>query len=453
MRRRDDDAIPVLTLPGVGAIPASSAEYRRLSLAALETALNDVPGYAPWRGRDPGPGVPLDERYAALPGLTKADLRAGPPDRFVPRGKDLRRGLADGEVEFAQTSGTTDDQVTLVFSAAWWEASERAAWQLNARAREAATGAHREAVVASPRCVGPGYSPQPRAERERTLGRVLYLNEKIDPATWNEMDIRRIAAELNGYAPAVLEGDPAYLAPFARRATALGLDLFRPPLIFLTYSYPSRVYLRQIRRAFPVPVLSSYGSTETGHVFLECEAGRLHQNAAHCRVDFEPWLPRYGGPRRGRMLVTVFHNPWFPVLRFDIGDVARLEDRGPCPCGRAEGLTLASIEGRIKDATFAADGRVVTVDDLDGALARSEALDAWQLELPEPGLLRLRVLADPSVADRARREARELLESVYGGGVRSEVVAAAPEPEPSGKFRFARAAFPVDHGILWRTGG
>ena len=435
-----------------GAEIKTSCDYQRLSRNAIETALDHVPGYAAWRRLDPGPQAAVDERYAALPILTKHELREGALDRFVPRNKSLRLGLSSGDIEFAETSGSTDDRVTLVFHAAWWEASERAAWQLNDHASVIATGTHREAVLASPRCVGPGYTIRPLTVTERTIGRNLFLNQKLNPASWEKQDIHRMVEELNRYQPAVLEGDPAYLAPFARLISELGLEIVQPQLIFLTYSYPSRIYLRQIRQVFRAPIASSYGSTETGHVFMECEAGRLHQNIEHCRVDFQPWLSRYGGPLRGRMLVTVFHNPWFAVVRFDIGDVARLDDRGPCPCGRTAGLTLSAIEGRVKDATFTPDGRVITVDDLDVALAGVDGLRGWQLDLPQPGFFRLRIMADPALEYYAGRQSDDVLKLIYGSGINSLVsVEHALLHELSGKFRFARVGFPVDHGVLWKT--
>ena len=128
-----------------------------------------------------------------------------------------------------------------------------------------------------------------------------------------------------------------------------------------------------------------------------------------------------------------------------------MDTRGPCPCGRTTGLTLASIEGRVKDVTFAADGRAITVDELDAALARIQSLEGWQLDLPEPLLLHLRLLTDPASAEVARRAAREILEQLYGAGARVEVTAVPSlQPELSGKFRFARTAFPVDHSQLWK---
>jgi phenylacetate-CoA ligase len=426
------------------------ALYQRLSRETLELALSEVPGYASWQPFDPGPQAPLDERYAALPALTKDDLRKHFPAGFIPRDRDMEQGLSAGAVEFAQTSGSTDDQVTLVFNPSWWEASERAAWKLNLHARGVADGRHREVVLASPRCVGPGFSPKPLTVAERTIGRHLYVNQKINPASWTKRDVRRMAKEINDYVPLTLEGDPVYLAAFARRIAELGIEICQPRLVFLTYSYPSRIYLRQIRNAFVAPLVSSYGSTETGHVFMECEAGRLHQNSEHCRVDFLPWLPRYGGPRRGRMLVTVFHNPWFHVLRFDIGDVASIDDHGPCPCGRDQGLTLAAIEGRVADVTFTKAGQVVTVDDLDAVLSQISGLTAWQLDLPAPETLRLRVTVESGASKQTCRNARELLQGIYGQGAAIEVaVEKGLRHENSGKFRFTRPVFRVDPSTLW----
>lgn len=423
----------------------------RLSRTTLETALTEVAGYVSWRPFDPGADFSVDERYAALPRLTKADLRQWFPSGYLRAGQDLERGLAEGQVVYAQTSGSTEDQVTLVFDPAWWEASERAAWQLNRHARRVTDGHHAEVVLASARCVGPGYREQPRPVAERTLGRHLYLNEHLSPFAWTADDVRRMAAEWNAFAPVVAEADPAYLAPFLQRVEEERLTLREPRLIFLTYSFPARAYLRRIRRTFSAPIASSYGSTETGHVFMECEAGRLHQNTAHCRVDFLPFPPRHGGPGRGRLLVTVFHNPWFLPLRFDVGDVGRLAPGGPCPCGRGDGLTLETIEGRLADVTYDREGRAVTVDDLDRRLTELDGLRGWQLLLPAPGRFDLTVLASEALAPRIRAGARDVLANCYGpdAEVQARVVPAL-RAEPSGKFRFVCADFPVVHEELLR---
>ena len=58
--------------------------YQRKSAELLDRALAEVPFYRDnWRAYDPGPERPAAERFAALPVLTKADLRAGFPGGFV----------------------------------------------------------------------------------------------------------------------------------------------------------------------------------------------------------------------------------------------------------------------------------------------------------------------------------------------------------------------------------
>ena len=403
------------------------------SRMALERALR-APAYASWRPLDPGPSERTAARFERLPVLTKADLRRDFPAAFVPPGVDLKEGLARGQVEFVATSGTTGEPMQLLWDQRWWDASERASWQLNAHARRLMTGTHREAVLASPRCVGPPPKDRPTTQQERTLGRLLFLNEHADVAKWSDADVVRMVTELEQHHPVVLEADPVYLAAFCRRARALGLVLFQPQLLVFTYSYPSRAHLRQVQQSFHAPTMSSHGSTECGYVFVECEHGRLHQNVASCHVDFLP----FSAPGLGRLIVTPFEHPWYCVLRFDIGDLGLLSD-APCACGNRDGLTLEAIAGRTDDVTSTLAGRLVSVREVDLALSAVEGLWSYRLDQPGPGRYALRLLSDRPEQDV--RSAREALLRLYGAAaeVRVQVVEALP-PERSGKYRLAVAS-------------
>ena len=413
----------------------------------LETTLARVPMYRAWQRFDPGPARPVDERYAALPVMTKQHIREHFPEGLLPPDRDLKDGLTNGHVEYVQTSGTTDERVTLLWHQPWWDASERASWKLNRHAARLATGAHREVVIASPRCVGP---PRPDDRRlsvpERTLGRLLFVNEKPDVGLWTDDDIVRMAAEINAYRPVILEADPPYLAAFAHGAAQRKLDVFQPQLIFFTYSYPSRLHMRQIRRVFHAPFSSSHGSTETGYVFTQCEEGRFHQNTESCRVDFLPWKRELGGPNIGLLAVTALDHPWWAILRFNVGDLGRLETRGPCPCGRHIGLTLSAIAGRVKDVTLTPDGRPVTIEELDNALDAAEGIVTYQFEQAAADAYVLRLVPD-SAATQAQtvRAAEAALRSVYGH--RAKIVVSVERsiiPEPSGKYRLAKPRIPID---------
>lgn len=93
-----------------------------------------------------------------------------------------------------------------------------------------------------------------------------------------------------------------------------------------------------------------YGMVEqTGSIFLECEAGRLHASAfsevlIRDSVDFSLRAP--GEPGLLQLLSVIPRSyPGHSLLSEDLGEILGVDD---CPCGR-EGTTFR-VHGRIKDA-------------------------------------------------------------------------------------------------------
>jgi phenylacetate-CoA ligase len=425
-------------------IKEAQSEYEQRCLETLETALGRTALYRSWKTYDPGPRESIDARYHCLPVLTKDDIRAYFPKGVVPAGLDLDAALSNGEVSFVRTSGTADEALENIWNQQWWNASERASWKLNAVAAATATGAHREAILASALSVGPRSEREPVDRKDRMLGRFLFLNEFSVPAEWPEGHETRILKELSDYQPAVLEANPSLLDRLARFAWKTGAAVYQPPLITLTYEFPSALQLRSIRRVFRSSIASSYGSTEAGYVFMECERGRLHQNAEFCRVDFAPLAGVTGGRANvGRIFTTTFGNKWFPLVRFDIGDIARLAAE-PCPCGRNFGMTLAGIEGRLKSLCLRADGGLVTHRELDEALACVEGLEQYRLVQESPGRVCLDIVGEDGRGRRTARGAGDVLEGLFGRGM-AIVVNEVPmlRPERSGKFLLAKREFPL----------
>jgi phenylacetate-coenzyme A ligase PaaK-like adenylate-forming protein len=422
--------------------------YHNRCLEALHSAIDCTPMYEVWRTLDPGKSASIDARYAALPILTKADIRTHFPYGLVPKGLDLDAAVARGEVSFVSTSGTADEALTNIWNQDWWNSSERASWLLNAHAAGVLTGRHREAILASALSVGPRSEGSPIPRERRVLDRFFFLNEYGSTAEWPEGHEERIRAELDEYSPVVLEANPSLLSRIAQWAWREGKTMFQPRLITLTYEFPSAVQLRAIRRVFSSPIASSYGSTETGYVFMECEYGRLHQNADFCRVDLVP-IRNMETSGIGRILVTTFGNQWFPLLRFEIGDVARISP-DPCPCGRAFGLTLLSIEGRLLSNFLASGNRLVSHRQMDQTLASVDGIEEYRLDQLSPLYVRLRII---TAGSRLRQsvfcEAKEAMQTLLGDDV-EVIVEAVPSlfPEASGKFLLAKRHFPLDFGAV-----
>src|SRR5512133_363836 len=242
--------------------PTYTREYRASAEVALETALSSVPAYDTWRRYDRVLLADIVERYLAMPVLTKADLREHPLAKFVPEGRQLDSALASGEVTLVTTSGSTSDAITNVWYQPWWDASEAASWKLHAVTATAGLGAHREAILSSPRCVGFASDTGYLSMERRMLGRYLFLTEKDDPAEWSDALCDRMLDELDRFEPVVLEANPSFLSVLCRHVVKSNRRVHQPMAVTLTYENPSLIHLRHIQSVFQCPVIGSYGSTE-----------------------------------------------------------------------------------------------------------------------------------------------------------------------------------------------
>ena len=190
---------------------------------------------------------------------------------------------------------------------------------------------------------------------------------------------------------------------------------------------------------------SSYGSTETGYVFMQCEAGRFHQNSKSCRVDFQPLKPEHGGPLVGRILVTTFDNPWYYMVRFDVGDLVRVDEEGACSCGRDYGYILSAVEGRVSSATLTTEGRLLTLRKLDDALSILAGIDEYRLEQTSADAYDLYLVSRRQDRAELTGKSTVILKGLYGGEARVSVIYQdSLSPEDSGKYALAKTYSPID---------
>ena len=422
-----------------------SEEYYQNSLHTLNTSLSSIPAYKRWQPYDPGPEFDIDTRYQSLPVLYKTQIRENFPEGLVPPDRDVKQALENGEIGLAHTSGSSDISATNIWNQEWWDASEHASWQLNSIAREITTGTHPEAILANPLNVGMPSDNGDLSMEGRSLSRFLFLNEKTDPSKWTPEHMDRMIKELDIFRPVILEANPSFLARLCRYAIKHNKKVYQPSLIVFTYEYPTRFHYRQISQVFDSPMASSYGSTETGYVFMQCEEGKFHHNTEFCRVDIQPLKQEYGDPDIGRIVVTTFNNPWYYMLRFDIRDLVRIDNSGECACGRNSGIVLSAIEGRAISLTLTCDGKPVTLRALDDAMGELTDIDEYRLDQVDSTRYILTLVSQNPARDNLTVNATDILRNVYGQKAEVSVkYADALSPEDSGKYSIARAVFPIN---------
>ncbi len=84
----------------------------------------------------------------------------------------------------------------------------------------------------------------------------------------------------------------------------------------------------------------------------ECPEGNLHVDEDYAHIEFLPV-----DNNSYRIIGTNYTNYAFPLIRYDVGDLAQLEDpEKRCPCG-CTGRLVRSIDGRKEDYVLTPDGR------------------------------------------------------------------------------------------------
>ncbi len=285
-----------------------------------------------------------------LPFITKEDIRRDFPRNFLGEGANLDALLEREVIELEHTSGTSEERTALLLPRNWWTEQEARALRLNpavAAVLGAKPGARR-VTICSPVCSGELCFTGVPSRDERMLGDALFVSLSRYPFLWSESDLARMAEEAREWQPQYLDVDPVYGAVFALYCERRRIRLPSLQFILSSYEYASVNHRRILQRAFGVPVIDLYGSTETGHLLIETERSELRASLETAYLEIVD--PDEQGI--GELVVTTLTNSYMPLIRYRIGDLAASFER-------AYG-TRYSLHGRVADAFAAPRGRVTT---------------------------------------------------------------------------------------------
>jgi phenylacetate-CoA ligase len=315
------------------------------------------------------------ELLAALPLLTKQDIKRDFPRNFLRAGQSLDELTAQKLVEIEHTAGTTDSRADLLLESGWWMRQEAWALVLNrqvARILQENPSAHR-VTISSPACNGEiTYNGTPSAKR-RSLGHTRFVSLSRFPFLLGWEDLDQMVEETREWDPVFLDADPVYAAVFALHCERRHVTFPRLKFIFTSYEFTSVLHKRVLERVFGVPVYNLYGSTETGHLLMENEAGRMvpSEKIAHLDVINED------GRGVGELVVSTLTNDYMPLLNYRIGDLVERQSG-------ADGFSYV-LHGRTADAWKVPNGRRITARDVDQCFAGSEGLLHYRLHETTPG--------------------------------------------------------------------
>lgn len=359
-----------------------------------------------------------------LPVITKREMRAGFPKNFLSTSRSMDDLVADQVIELEHTSGTSEDRLPVIFGRGWWNEQEERALRLNKFVAQV-LDEHpnvRRATLTPPACNGLTCPTVWMSQAQRTLGNALFVNLARIPFVLSDAELQRMADEISAWAPQFLDLDPVHGVWFALFCERKGIRFPSVRFVICSYEFVSVVHRRILQRVFGVPVFNLYGSTETGHLLMENEAGEMKPSYDTALLE----VVDADAADIGTLLVTTLSNDYMPLLRYRIGDFVQRNER-------SYGTDYIA-HGRIRDALAAADGKRVTTWQVDQCFAEVAGAVHYQLR-QGPNEIRLRYISEGhGVNAEALSEAIVKLQSLLGATVVTEPVPTLL-PEASGKFR------------------
>jgi len=199
---------------------------------------------------------------------------------------------------------------------------------------------------------------------------------------------------------------------------------------------------RLLTDAFGGKVHNKYGSRECTDMVCENSTGELLIFANHVLLEVVDECGRaVAEGQTGRILVTLLGNHSFPLIRYEIGDMA-IQGR---PHGRTSPFpTLNGIEGRISDFITSTRGDYVsplTIRHLVGVVHAQTGMERYQFIQYPGGRYELKVQFDPVISGTAlevlKRGVVKDLVPLLGPGAEFKVQRDENIQEgSSGKFRY-----------------
>lgn len=382
----------------------------------VDRARKTVPFYASY------PRVPFRtaQDIAQYPVLTREVIRSN-ADRFIStesRGADCIR---------VSTTGTTGASLRVAYS----ETVARNNWAFHMR-RWAWAGVPPRApriTLFGSRVIPPDQRVPPfwshNAAERQTLLSIFHLSDTNAP---------HYLKFLREHSGSILEGFPSVLTILADHILSSHQPI--PMRVIFTDGEPLYPFLREsIERAFNTRVFNLYGNTELCGLIHECEAGKMHAIQDYAYLEILDDADQTVEPgREGYFVWTGFVNHTMPLIRYRIGDRGCWDISGPCSCGRAFPLVLATIT-RESDNLRCPDGRIFSPRALNQCLKGGSSLRFCQLLHERPGQVLIRGVSGGPAAIDDVMAIRQNLQEVLGPRMQvSATLADAPIVRAGGKI-------------------
>ena len=262
------------------------------------------------------------------------------------------------------------------------------------------------------------------------LRRYAAAEQTLGAFEFNETDLLNWARHVQSWKPTLLQGYASILAELALFVQRKHLRM--PSTIKGIFSTAEVLYDWQraaIESAFSCMVFNQYGSREVPNIGLQCMHGNFHIFSDLVKLESIP----VSGEQR--LLVTSLTNHVMPMIRYELGDLGRLQ-AGQCSCGSPFPMMVLDV-CRKNDLIVTPAGHKIYPSYFVHLLDGQGGIEQFQFVQTAPGSIVLRLCAPQAVAELVEQALKSRLQTDLGSDLafRVERVEAIPRSQ-SGKHRF-----------------
>lgn len=173
-----------------------------------------------------------------------------------------------------------------------------------------------------------------------------------------ENNLRFYINKLKNFCPEIIEGYPSSIYLLALANNKFQAQI-RPKFIRTGSETLLDHHRNVIEESFRCNIHNYYGSGENCVTAIECPKGKMHLQMLYGYTELINNEGKDAKPGEvAKIIATGFSNYAFPLIRYDIGDLAILSDVQTCDCGRG-GILLDNILGRDDDYLLTPEYRIV----------------------------------------------------------------------------------------------
>ena len=246
-------------------------------------------------------------------------------------------------------------------------------------------------------------------------------NSLIIPGYYLEQDyMKQILDLIKTRKPRFIYAYSSSLVSLARAISGENRKVEGLKAIFTTADmlYPDQRKL--IENVLNAPVYDNYGCPEAGVMTWECQLhDGYHYNMESCLIE----IVDQDSEGIGRIISTNLTNYAFPIVRYDTGDIARIERSGKCECGRSHNK-VKSLLGRQRDILTLSNGRMVHGAFFNHfqAFYDSKAITRYQIIQKSLDQVEVHLQLEDNASMSDQQHIKKLLEQALDGLVNIELI-------------------------------